>query len=271
MRPTIPIPDDGTSPDDVIVLGDTPARRHEDHDHGVIRVLVVHGEGLVRACLRALLEAEHDISVSGHAADGAEALVLAYSTLPNVVLIDIRLAGLDGLQVTHRIVRDPRLSDVKVLVLGAPGSDTDLFGALRAGATGFLVRDTEPRDLLRAVRTVGAGDALLSPSVTRRVIEEFAAQPDPHRPPPEQLADLAAREREVLALVAMGLSKHEIAARLVVSPATVKTHVSRTMLKLDARDRAKLVALAYQTGLVQPDQLLAAPATPPHACALAAA
>jgi DNA-binding NarL/FixJ family response regulator len=247
MEPTIPMPHDRSCPGDVIVLDRRAARTS-----GVIRVMLAYGEGLVRAGFRALLEAEADITVSGEASNGEEALALAGDLRPDVVLMDIRLLAVDALEATRRILARADLSHVKVLMLGASESDDDLFGALRAGASGFLVKESEPVDLLRAVRSVAEGDALVSPSATRRLIDEFAAQPHPQRPVPAEYEELTAREREVVALVAIGLTNGEIAERLVVSPATAKTHVSRAIGKLRARDRAQLVALAYQSGLVQP-------------------
>jgi DNA-binding NarL/FixJ family response regulator len=219
-----------------------------------IRVLLADGAALVRAGLRALLEEERGIAVIAEAASGEEVVAVTIETRPDVVLMDVGLPGLDALEATRRILTHPDLSHVRVLVVGACESDEDLFGALRAGASGFLVKDTEPGELLRAVRVVAGGGAQLSPSVTRRLLREFASQPDPKRPVLEQLEELTAREREVLTLVALGLSNDEIAERLVVSPATAKTHVSHAMVKLHAHDRAKLVALAYETGFVQPRQ-----------------
>jgi DNA-binding NarL/FixJ family response regulator len=221
-------------------------------DLAAIRILLADGERLVRAGFRALLEAERGITVVAEARDGHEAVALAGETRPDVVLTDLRLPGIDGLEATRRILADPALRGVSVVILATLQSDEDLFAALRAGASGFLVKDTEPRELVRAVRVVAEGEAQLSPSVTRRLIEEFAAQPDPRRPGPEALDELTPREREVMALVAMGLSNGEIAERLVVSPATAKTHVSRTMVKLHARDRAKLVSVAYESGFLEP-------------------
>jgi DNA-binding NarL/FixJ family response regulator len=244
---------DRDSPGDLIVLD---PRAHGpsggDPASATFSVLVAEGEGLVRAGFRALLEGAPDIAVAGEAANGEEAIALASQTRPDVVLMDISLPRLGGVEATRRILADPQISHVKVVILSAGARDEDLFGALRAGASGFLVRDAEPVDLVRALRVVAGGEAQLSPSVTRRLIEEFASQPDPQRRAPEQLEELTAREREVMTLVAMGLTNGEIAERLVVSPATAKTHVSRTMGKLHARDRAKLVAVAYQTGFVQP-------------------
>jgi DNA-binding NarL/FixJ family response regulator len=219
-----------------------------------IRVLLADGAGLVRAGLRALLEADQGIEVVAEAASGEEAVSMAIENRPDVVLIDVALPGLDGLQATRQILASPGLSHVKVLILGDDEMDEDLFGALRAGATGFLVKDTDAPELLRAVRVLAGGGAQLSPRVTRRLLQELVSQPDPERPVPERLEELTAREREVMTLVALGLTNDEIAGRLVVSPATAKTHVSRTMIKLHARDRAKLVALAYETGFVQPGQ-----------------
>jgi DNA-binding NarL/FixJ family response regulator len=219
-----------------------------------VRVLLADGAGLVRAGLRALLEAGEGIEVVAEASRGEDAVSMAIEKRPDVVLMDVRLPGLDGLRATRQILAAPGLSHVKVLILGEDELDEDLFGALRAGATGFLVKDTEAPELLRAVRVLAGGGAQLSPRVTRRLLQELVSQPDPERPVPEQLEELTAREREVMTLVALGLTNDEIAGRLVVSPATAKTHVSRAMIKLHARDRAKLVALAYETGFVQPGQ-----------------
>jgi DNA-binding NarL/FixJ family response regulator len=217
----------------------------------MIRVLLADDQSLVRAGFRALLDAEPDIEVVAEAGDGAQAARLAAQTRPDVVLMDIRMPGVDGLEATRRIAADPALSGTRIVILTTFELDEYLFEALRAGAAGFLVKDTEPVDLLRGVRAVAAGDALLSPRVTRRVIAEFASRARRPAPPPalDQLTD---REREVMALVGEGLSNDEIAARLVVSPATAKTHVSRAMIKLGARDRAQLVVYAYEAGLVRP-------------------
>jgi DNA-binding NarL/FixJ family response regulator len=217
----------------------------------VIKVLLADDQALVRAGFRALLDAQADITVVGEAADGAEAARAAAETRPDVVLMDIRMPGTDGLEATRRIVGDPALSGVRVLILTTFDEDEYVFEAVRTGASGFLVKDTEPVELLRAVRVIAEGEALLSPRVTRRLIGEFARRARPGRSVRE-LDLLTAREREIVALVAEGLSNDEIAARLVVSPATAKTHVSRAMVKLAARDRAQLVVLAYETGLVRP-------------------
>ncbi|MDK9495247.1 response regulator transcription factor [Streptomyces katrae] len=220
----------------------------------MIRVLLADDQLLVRAGFRALLDAQPDIEVAGEAADGAQAVRLARELRPHVVLMDIRMPLLDGLAATRAISADQDLADVRVVMLTTFELDEYVFEAIRAGASGFLVKDTEPEELLRAVRAVVEGNALLSPGVTRRLIAEFAARS--RRPAPaEGLERLTDREREVMALVGTGLSNEEIARRLVVSPLTAKTHVSRTMVKLGARDRAQLVVLAYESGLVLPGWL----------------
>jgi DNA-binding NarL/FixJ family response regulator len=217
----------------------------------VISVLIADDQALVRGGFRALLDAQHDITVVAEAADGDEAMRLALEYRPDVVLMDVRMPGVDGLEATRRIVGDDRLAGVSVVMLTTFDLDEYVFEAMRAGATGFLVKDTEPPELLRAVRVAAGGDALLSPRITRRLIEEFATRAkDPLALPGlEQLTD---REREVVTLVGDGLSNDEIAARLVMSVATAKTHVSRAMIKLGARDRAQLVVFAYESGLVRP-------------------
>lgn len=205
----------------------------------------------MRAGFAALLDAQDDIEVVGQAADGAEAVRLAHGLIPDVVLMDIRMPGLDGLQATLQIAADERLAGVRVVILTTFELDEYVFEALRAGATGFLVKHTEPAELVRAVRVVAAGDALLSPGITRRLIAEFADRAK-EPPPPASLGALTERERELTGLVAAGLSNDQIAERLVLSPATVKTHVNRAMVKLGARDRAQLVVFAYEAGLVRP-------------------
>jgi DNA-binding NarL/FixJ family response regulator len=217
----------------------------------VIKVLLADDQALVRGGFRALLDAEDDIAVVGEAGDGREAVSLTRQKKPDVVLMDIRMPELDGLEATREVAADARLGDVRIVILTTFELDEYVFEALRSGASGFLVKDTEPVDLLAAVRLVASGEALLSPSVTRRVIEEFASRAK-EPPPSGPLDELTEREREVMALVAGGLSNEEIAERLVVSPATAKTHVSRAMVKLAARDRAQLVVLAYEHGLVRP-------------------
>ncbi|MFI8103331.1 response regulator [Streptomyces sp. NPDC086023] len=220
----------------------------------MIRVLLADDQLLVRAGFRALLSAQPDVEVAGEASDGAEAVRLARELRPDVVLMDIRMPVLDGLAATRAITGDPALAQVKVVMLTTFELDEYVFEALRSGASGFLVKDTEPEELVRAVRAVREGDALLSPGVTRRLIAEFAARSKvPAATAP--LEALTEREREVMALVGMGLTNQEIARRLVVSPLTAKTHVSRTMVKLGARDRAQLVVLAYESGLVRPGWL----------------
>jgi DNA-binding NarL/FixJ family response regulator len=218
-----------------------------------IRVLLADDQTLVRAGFRGLLEHSDDIEVVGEAANGAEALAAARSSRPDIVLMDIRMPVMHGLEATRRIIADEQLFGVRVIVLTTFELDEYVFEALRAGASGFLLKDIEPSELRQAVRVVAAGDALLSPSVTRRLIRQFVAQTGPRLIDPARLDVLTEREREVMALVARGLSNEEIGQRLVMSPATAKTHVSRTMLKLGARDRAQLVMFAYQTGLVTPE------------------
>jgi len=216
----------------------------------MIKVLLADDQKLVRGGLRALLDAEHDITVVGEAGDGAEALAMAKEVHPDVVLMDIRMPGTDGLSATRQLAADSSLRDVRVIVLTTFDIDDHVFEALRSGASGFLVKDTEPADLIRAVRTVANGESLLSPRATRRLIEEYATKAKPIVRPTE-LDVLTEREREVLALVASGLSNAEIADRLVISAATAKTHVNRAMTKLGARDRAQLVVRAYEAGLVR--------------------
>jgi len=199
-----------------------------------------------------LLDSAADIEVVGEASDGAEAVRLVRQVGPDVVLMDIRMPGVDGLEATRRIGADQDLAHVKVLILTTFEADDYVYQALQAGASGFLVKDTEPAELLQAVRVVARGDSLLSPGVTRRLIADIVARPPRPMAPPAVLAVLTEREREVLTLVAGGLSNEQIAARLFLSPLTAKTHVSRAMTKLGVRDRAQLVVLAYETGLVTP-------------------
>ena len=201
------------------------------------RVVLVDDQALVRGGLRALLEAEDDLEVVGEAADGEAAVATVSGTKPDVVLMDIRMPKMDGLEATRRIAADPALTDVKVLVLTTFEIDEYVFEALRVGASGFLLKDEEPVELLRAVRVVANGDSLLSPSVTRRVVEAFASGPKPNAPALAGLDELTEREREIVALVGTGLSNQEIADHLVISPATARTHVSRAMLKLGPRPR----------------------------------
>ncbi|WP_029136613.1 response regulator [Nakamurella lactea] len=217
----------------------------------MIRVLLADDQTLIRTGLRALLEAEDDITVVGEAADGSRAVELAAELLPDIVLMDVQMPTMDGIEATRRIVADPRLCGVRVVMLTNYGLDEYVFSALRAGASGFLVKDTEPAELLQALRVVTDGAALLSPTITRTLISEFVARPAA-RVSTEGLTELTAREREVVALVGQGLSNDEIAQQMVVSPTTAKTHVSRAMSKVHARDRAQLVVFAYETGLVLP-------------------
>jgi DNA-binding NarL/FixJ family response regulator len=216
----------------------------------VIRVLIADDQDLVRLGLRTLLDSEDGMAVVGEAADGMRAVQLARNLRPDVVLMDVRMPGIDGIEATRRIVADPQLGGVRVIVLTTFELDEYVFDALRFGASGFLIKDTKPAELLRAVRLVAEGEALLSPSVTRRVVAEFANRAPRITRPHPQLDTLTEREREIAGLVGEGLSNDEIAARLVVSPATARTHVSRAMIKLGARDRAQLVVFAYQSGLV---------------------
>jgi DNA-binding NarL/FixJ family response regulator len=217
----------------------------------MIRVLVADDQALVRAGFRALLDAQDDIEVVAEAGDGDEAVELARRHRPDIVLMDIRMPGADGLAATRAITADDRLSGVRVVILTTFELDEYVFEAIRSGASGFIVKNTKPVELLQAVRAVAAGDALLSPGVTRRLIREFAARTRDARPMPA-LDELTEREREVMALVGEGLTNDEIAQRLVVSPLTAKTHVSRAMVKLGARDRIQLVVLAYESALVRP-------------------
>jgi DNA-binding NarL/FixJ family response regulator len=237
----------------------------------VIRVLLADDQALIRAGFRVLLEAAGDVEVIGEAVNGEQAVALARAERPDVILMDIRMPEVDGLESTRRIAADADLAEVKVVILTTFETDDYVYQALRAGASGFLVKDAEPEDLIRAVRVVARGEALLSPSVTRRLIATFASRARAIRPsvgpgvngarqrvgedrprPGRDLSRITEREREVLALVAEGLSNDEIATRLYLSPLTTKTHVSHIMTKLDARDRAQLVVIAYESGLVIP-------------------
>jgi DNA-binding NarL/FixJ family response regulator len=217
----------------------------------MIRILLADDQDLVRAGFRALLDAQDDLAVVGEAGDGDEAVELARRHRPDIVLMDIRMPGTDGLAATRAIAADDRLAGVRIVILTTFELDEYVFEAIRAGASGFIVKHTKPAELLQALRAVAAGDALLSPSVTRRLIREFAARTR-EAPRSPELEALTEREREVMALVAEGLTNQEIAERLVVSPLTAKTHVSRAMVKLGARDRIQLVVFAYQSGLVRP-------------------
>jgi DNA-binding NarL/FixJ family response regulator len=217
----------------------------------MIRVLLADDQALVRAGFAALLSAEADMEVAAEAADGAQAVRLATQLRPDVVLMDIRMPGLDGIEATRRIAAQPALSGVHVVILTTFDLDEYVFEGLRAGAAGFLVKDTDAAELIRAVRVAAGGEALLSPTVTRRLIAEYAARTREARAVPG-VSELTPREREVVMLIARGLSNGEIARRLYLSPSTAKTHATRAMAKLGARDRAQLVVLAYEAGLVRP-------------------
>lgn len=219
----------------------------------MIRVLLADDQALVRSGFRMILDATEDITVVGEASNGADAVTLAASTQADVVLMDVRMPGVDGLEATRRIAEDDDLAGVRVLILTTYEADDYVYQALCAGAAGFLVKDTEPGDLLQAIRVVAAGDALLSPRITRRLIADIANRPhlDPTQYGLEHITD---REQEILTLVGSGLSNEDMAARLYLSPLTIKTHISRIMTKLNAHDRAQLVIAAYETGLVTPGQ-----------------
>ncbi|ROT33001.1 response regulator transcription factor [Micromonospora sp. HM5-17] len=217
-----------------------------------VRVVVADDHALVRGSFRVLLDTARDLQVVGEAGDGAQAVDVVTRERPDVVLMDVRMPVLDGIEATRQITSQPSLDDVKVVMLTTFDIDEYVYAALRAGASGFLLKDSPPEDLLTAVRVVAAGDALLAPRVTRRLIREFAALPQPVARPPQNLAGVTPRELEVLVLVARGLSNAEIADHLHVSLATAKTHVTRLLTKLGARDRAQLVIIAYESGLVRP-------------------
>jgi DNA-binding NarL/FixJ family response regulator len=217
----------------------------------VIRVLLVDDQPLLRSGFRALLDLEDDIEVVAEAADGKEGVALAKELLPDVALIDIQMPVVDGIEATRRIAADPALAGVHVVILTNYGLDEYVFNALRAGAAGFLVKDVVPEDFLHAVRVAARGDALLAPSITRKLIHRYITQP-PHIGAGAGLEELTNREREAVALVAQGLSNDQIADRMVISSLTAKTHINRAMAKLHARDRAQLVVIAYESGLVAP-------------------
>jgi len=218
----------------------------------MIRVLVADDQALVRGSFRLLVDTAPDLEVIGEAATGAEAVEIATSARPDVLLMDIRMPVMDGIEATRQITGSPQTADVRILILTTFDLDEYVYAALRAGASGFLLKDTPPADLLTAIRTVAAGDALLAPAVTRRLIAEFARLPQPGQQPAMTLEGITERECEVLTLIARGLSNAEIAGTLHVTMATAKTHVSRLLTKLGARDRAQLVMVAYETGLVRP-------------------
>ncbi len=217
----------------------------------MIRVLLVDDQALIRAGFRALLEAETDIDVVGEGATGLDAVDQAVALRPDIALIDIQMPDLDGIEATRRIAADPDLAGVRVVILTNYGLDEHVYAALRAGASGFLVKDTEPADLLHGIRVAARGDALLSPAITRRLIAEYVSRPEQGRLA-EAFGALTNREREVVGLAARGMSNDEIATRMAISLATVKTHVSRAMTKLRARDRAQMVVYAFESGFVVP-------------------
>jgi DNA-binding NarL/FixJ family response regulator len=216
----------------------------------VIRVLIADDQALLRGSFRALVDLSGDCITVGEAGTGEEAVRMAALRRPDVVLMDVRMPEMNGIDATRQICGDPAMAGIRVLILTTFDYDEYVYGALRAGASGFLVKDTPPAELLSGIRVIAAGEALLSPSVTRRLISEFARRPQPARPVPKRLEAVTEREREVLTLVGRGLSNTEIAAHLKLSLATVKTHVGRLLAKLEVRDRAQLVIVAYETGLV---------------------
>ncbi|MEW1840060.1 response regulator transcription factor [Nonomuraea angiospora] len=218
----------------------------------MLRVVLADDQAMIRAGLRALLASEPDLEVVAEAGDGWQALAAARTQRPDVIVMDIRMPVMDGLQATRAIAADPDLSGVRVLVLTTYDEDELVFEAVRAGAAGFLLKDAEPTELLRGIRVAAAGDSLLAPQAARRLVAAFAAGPSPAGPAARALPLLTGREREIVALVGRGLSNDEIAEQLVISPATARTHVSRAMVKLTARDRAQLVVFAYEAGLVRP-------------------
>jgi DNA-binding NarL/FixJ family response regulator len=218
-----------------------------------IRLLIADDQALVRSGLRMLVDSADDIDIVGEAATGTEAVSLARELVPDVILMDIRMPEMDGVEATRLIGAEPSLADTRVLILTTFDLDEYVFSALRAGASGFVLKDSDPDDLLEAVRVVAGGETLLAPTITGRLVAEFVRQPSADRPVPRELADLTEREREVLTAVGRGLSNVEIGAEMFISPATVKTHVGRVLQKLGARDRAQLVVIAYETGLVTPN------------------
>jgi DNA-binding NarL/FixJ family response regulator len=219
----------------------------------VIRVLVADDQAAVRDGFAALVKAQDNMTIAGTAGTGREAVDLARRTFPNVILMDIRMPILDGIEATRLICADPTLERTRVLVLTTFDLDEYVYGALRAGASGFLLKDTPRRELLHAIEVIAAGDALISPKITRRLIAEFAARRDPQTPP-SALIELTDRERDILVLIARGMSNDEIAGRLVISPLTAKSHVRNILRKLDCHDRAGLVAIAYESGLITPGE-----------------
>jgi DNA-binding NarL/FixJ family response regulator len=215
-------------------------------------VLIADDQAIIRTGLRVMVDRDPNLTVIGEATTGDEAVTIARTLRPNVILMDIRMPGTDGIQATEQLLKDPTTADTRIIMLTTFDSDEHIFATLRAGASGFLLKDTDPDDLRRAIHVVAAGEALLAPSVTRRVISAYTQQPAQALALPAKLAGLTQREREVLILVARGLSNNEIAAQLSISPMTAKTHVRRTMSKLDTHDRAQLVVAAYEAGITHP-------------------
>ncbi|MBM0274667.1 response regulator [Micromonospora tarensis] len=218
----------------------------------MIRVLIADDQALLRGSFRLLVDLSTDCTTVGEAGNGVEAVALSARHRPDVVLMDVRMPEMDGIEATRRICADPATAGTKVIILTTFDLDEYVYGALRAGASGFLLKDTPPADLMTGIRVVAAGEALLAPTVTRRLVDEFARRPEPSRPLPRQLDGVTEREREVLTLIARGLSNAELATHLNLSLATVKTHIGRLLTKLAVRDRAQLVIVAYETGLVGP-------------------
>jgi DNA-binding NarL/FixJ family response regulator len=218
----------------------------------VIRVVLVDDQPLLRSGFRALLDIEDDIEVVAEAGDGRQCLAAVREHLPDIALIDIQMPVMDGVEATRHIAADPALARVHVVILTNYGLEEYVFDALRAGAAGFLVKDIQPEDLLHAMRVAARGDALLAPSITRRLIERYVSQHPAHPAPGTGLHELTNREREAVVLLARGLSNDQIADHMVISPLTAKTHINRAMTKLHARDRAQLVVLAYESGLMTP-------------------
>jgi len=218
----------------------------------MIKVLITDDQVLVRTGFRMILDAENDIEVTGEASDGVSAIEAARINRPDVILMDVRMPNMDGIEATRRLVNGDDVDPIRVLILTTFDLDEYVYDALRAGASGFLLKDAPPEELVRAVKVVARGEALIAPSITKRLIDEIAERPPPHGAPPEALESLTQRELEVLQLVARGLSNHEIATELYVSETTVKTHVGRVLMKLGLRDRVQAVVLAYESGVVRP-------------------
>jgi len=218
----------------------------------MVKVLIADDQALVRTGFRMILEAEDDVEVTGEATDGLEAIAAAQSERPDVILMDVRMPNMNGIEATRKLVDKDDVDPIRVLILTTFDLDEYVYDALRAGASGFLLKDAPPEELLQAIRVVARGEGLIAPSITKRLIEEIAQRPAQHTAPPEALGSLTQRELEVLQLVARGLSNQEIAQELFVSETTVKTHVGRVLMKLEVRDRVQAVVLAYESGIVRP-------------------